>query len=181
MSIITKSSKSFIINAFLITAAITYQTLLSGNENQNKKMFNEQIKDDKEREIDYKRAIENLRNEVHHQKSSIDASLREKLKQFGSEETIKNLEETFKHAPLVAQQIVTHLKDPNFYKDPSYRYAIFVGPPGSGKTTTAKAIAYKMMKDQDWELIYIEIGELLGKTRNEAAVKLRTLGSSIIP
>ena len=88
---------------------------------------------------------------------------------------IKELEAVFNSSPIDAQYIVKHLKNPKFYPNSaSYRFATFVGPTGTGKTTMAHAIAYKMEKEAGWNSEFIEIGELIGDKRNQAVVRLKS-------
>lgn len=58
-----------------------------------------------------------------------------------------------KTASAYVQAIIRYLKDPSLFQLKDYRYCIFVGPPGSGKTTTAKAIAYQMYQ-HGWEVAH---------------------------
>lgn len=89
-----------------------------------------------------------------------------------SSNDIKEFEFVFKTSPSDAQNIVEQLKNVNFYKIPFSNYVIFVGPPGSGKTVMAKAIAYKMMTESDWTARFIRVGDVIGKVRNQAAENL---------
>ncbi|MCL5875203.1 MAG: ATP-binding protein [Candidatus Dependentiae bacterium] len=93
-------------------------------------------------------------------------------KNSSNQEAIREMEYIFMRSPVDAQNIVRHLKDPSLFDEHSYRYAIFVGPPGSGKTKMAKAIAYKMQQE-GWKVEYIVSGAILSEKRNETAVKLR--------
>jgi hypothetical protein len=68
-----------------------------------------------------------------------------------SQEEKEELEFVFQNSPIEAQYITNHLQDPDFFSDnQDYRSTIFVGEPGTGKTTMAKAIAYKMSQ-HGWE------------------------------
>lgn len=86
---------------------------------------------------------------------------------------IKEMKYVFDRSPIEAKQIIDHLKDKKFYSDSAYRYAIFVGPPGSGKTTMAKAIGY-IMQQEGWDYEYIPSTAILGDKRNESTVRLRS-------
>lgn len=90
-----------------------------------------------------------------------------------SNSDIKEFEFVFKTSPNDAQDIVEQLKNINFYKTPFSNYVIFVGPPGSGKTVMAKAIAYKMMTESDWAARFIRVADVIGKVRNQAAENLK--------
>lgn len=81
-------------------------------------------------------------------------------------------EQIFDSSSQEIKNIVSHLKDPNFLKNNMYRYAIFVGEPGTGKTETAKAIAYKM-EQYGWKTLYITSGDVVGDKRNQTTVRLR--------
>lgn len=70
------------------------------------------------------------------------------------------LEKVFDTAPQDAKNIVAHLEDPNFLNDKRYRYAIFVGASGTGKTETASAIAYKMYK-KGWIAVHVPASVIL--------------------
>jgi len=90
-----------------------------------------------------------------------------------SESAIQEMELVFKYAPMEAQCIVTHLQDPTYLPlNEDYRAAFFVGEPGSGKTTTAKAIAYFMSK-HGWNHQFLSSSYFLGKYRNHTAIRLR--------
>lgn len=79
----------------------------------------------------------------------------------------------FASSPQAAQCIINHLQDPTYFPNSkSYRSAIFVGEPGSGKTTTAMAIAYKMAQE-GWEYKFISSMSLLGEHRNQTAILLQ--------
>lgn len=90
-----------------------------------------------------------------------------------SKEDIAELELVFELAPKRAQAIINHLQDPNYFPhNRDYRSAYFVGEPGSGKTATARYIAHKMSKE-GWDYKFIASTELLGKYRNQTAIRLR--------
>src|SRR5579871_5874826 len=89
-----------------------------------------------------------------------------------SKEEIDELELVFEHSPKRAQAIVKHLQDPHYFPhNRDYRSAYFVGEPGSGKTTMARAIVYKMSK-KGWNHKFIGSTELLGEYRNQTAIRL---------
>lgn len=168
------SKKSLFISFFLINMMCLVPNWLNANENDKKENLREHLNSHNAKQV--KEANEDIKQKLRHvHELSSDENKLEKLKQFGSEQTIKKMERTFEKAPVVAKNIVDHLQNPNFYHNPYFRYAIFVGPPGSGKTTTAEFIAYKMIKEKDWEYVHIKSGELLSKTRNETAEKLRAI------
>lgn len=86
---------------------------------------------------------------------------------------IAELELVFEHSSKKAQVIVNHLTDCDYFPyNGDYRSAYFVGEPGSGKTTMARAIAYKMSK-QGWDYKFIGSTELLGEYRNQTARQLK--------
>lgn len=90
-----------------------------------------------------------------------------------SAQEIAELELVFELSPKKAQVIVNHLTDPDYFPhNKDYRSAYFVGEPGSGKTTMARAIAYKMSKE-GWGYKFIASTELLGEYRNQTAIRLK--------
>lgn len=90
-----------------------------------------------------------------------------------SPQEIAELEFIFEHSPQKAQVIVNHLTDPNYFPhNKDYRSAYFVGEPGSGKTTMARAIAYKMSK-KGWDYKFIGSTELVGGHRDQTARQLK--------
>lgn len=97
-----------------------------------------------------------------------------------SKERLDEMAYVFSQAPEEAQMIVNHLKDPTYFEDEEYRSAIFVGEPGTGKTTTALAIGHKMMVESGWKYKMLDCGAFLGKFRNQTAIKLRQYLRSII-
>ncbi|MCL5874902.1 MAG: AAA family ATPase [Candidatus Dependentiae bacterium] len=86
--------------------------------------------------------------------------------------TPEDAEQIFNSAPQAIKNIVSHLKDPGFLNKSTYRYVIFVGEPGTGKTETAKAVAYKM-EQHGWKTLYITSGDVVGDKRNQTVVHLR--------
>ena len=88
-----------------------------------------------------------------------------------SEDEITEMEMVFESSPKDAQNIVKHLQDPNYYNGEPYRSAYFVGEPGCGKTTMAKAIAYKMAKE-GWTYKIISSTQLLKDGRNNTSIQL---------
>lgn len=86
----------------------------------------------------------------------------------------KELELVFKYSPIDAQNIVEQLKKINDCKKPFCNYVIFVGLPGTGKTTMAKAIAYKLVVESGWSAYFISSGDLIGKYRNQTLENLKS-------
>lgn len=92
---------------------------------------------------------------------------------FFSEEDIEEMELVFESSPEKAQDIVKYLQDPTYFPSGvDFRSAFFVGEPGSGKTITANAIAYKMAQE-GWEYKIIPSTSFLGTYRNQTAIQLR--------
>jgi AAA+ superfamily predicted ATPase len=90
-----------------------------------------------------------------------------------STEEIAELDLVFEYSPKRAQVIVNHLQDPHYLPhNRDYRSAYFVGDPGSGKTSMARAIGYKMSKE-GWDYKFIESTQLLGEYRNQTAKQLK--------
>lgn len=110
--------------------------------------------------------------------ANFDSLLTMDMKQF-DKETIIEMEQVFNDAPPRAQQIINHLEDKDFLDDGAYRAAIFWGPPGTGKTTTALAIAYKMFITKQWKCRFFSAGELARKDRNATAMALCKLFKEI--
>ncbi len=65
-----------------------------------------------------------------------------------SEKEITAMETVFKSSPEEAQYIINHLQDSTYFPmSENYRSVIFVGEPGTGKTTSAKYIIHKMSQN----------------------------------
>lgn len=89
------------------------------------------------------------------------------------EATIKEMKQVLKSAPIDAQNIIHHLKDTGFLKDVSWRVSVFWGAPGTGKTSTALAIAHEMLISRQWKHRFFSSGNVAEKDRNATAVRLR--------
>jgi AAA+ superfamily predicted ATPase len=90
-----------------------------------------------------------------------------------SETEIVEMEMIFEHSPQEAQEIVHHLQDPFYFTaNEEYRSAFFVGEPGTGKTTMARAIAHKMSQ-AGWNCKFLSSTQLLGNFRNQTAIRLQ--------
>ena len=86
---------------------------------------------------------------------------------------IEEITSAFKYSPKEAQYIIHHLYDPTFFQlTQDCRSKIFFGEPGTGKTTTAEAIAYKMSQ-YGWEYKFLPSTLFLGEHRNQAAILLQ--------
>ncbi|HRN77906.1 MAG TPA: ATP-binding protein [Candidatus Dependentiae bacterium] len=96
-----------------------------------------------------------------------------------TDDLIKEMKQVAKNVPEDAKNIINHLEDPTFLRDGYYRYATFVGEPGTGKSTQAKFIAYKLSKI-GWQHRFISSGELLEDTRNRTLVRLRNMLHELI-
>jgi AAA+ superfamily predicted ATPase len=100
--------------------------------------------------------------------------------------SINDLEFAFRTAaPEDALDIVEHLKDPSLLDDGTDRSRFFLGEPGTGKTTLAKAIAYKMHTEAQWNYKFINSTDIFSlgfqqSSRNQAAINLGNLLDSII-
>lgn len=88
-----------------------------------------------------------------------------------NKDEIKEMEMVLEHAPIRAQNIIKCLNNPHFSTNYSCA-SFFVGIPGSGKTTFAKAIAYKMQQIAQWENQFITSSSVLGEHRNKTAIQL---------
>lgn len=85
----------------------------------------------------------------------------------------KELEFIFISSPKEAQWIVNHLQDPSYFPlNQDYRFAIFVGDPGTGKTAMARAIASKMVQ-YNWEYRFLPSTSFLKEHRNQTAIQLQ--------
>ncbi len=82
--------------------------------------------------------------------------------------TISDMELAYKYAPSEVHKIVEHLKDPEYLDDDSFRYAFFIGKPGVGKSTLAKAVAFK----SEWMPEYFVPSDFEEKGRNATSHKL---------
>lgn len=71
----------------------------------------------------------------------------------------------FSSAPDLVKGIYNYLQSKFCYTTPSFHKFILVGPPGTGKTTLAHAIAYKL----GYEIFYVPSTTFLGKYRNQTA------------
>ncbi|HLW73287.1 MAG TPA: AAA family ATPase, partial [Candidatus Babeliales bacterium] len=90
-----------------------------------------------------------------------------------SEREIEELKLVFNTSPKEAQFIVKYLQNPtSFQLSQDYRSATFIGEPGTGKTTAAKAIAHEMSK-QGWECKFLSSTSLLGEHRNQTSIRLQ--------
>ncbi|HLC06731.1 MAG TPA: AAA family ATPase [Candidatus Babeliales bacterium] len=90
-----------------------------------------------------------------------------------NENDIKEMEFVFESSPEEAQCIVNYLQDPNYFPGvENYRSAFFVGEPGTGKSITAKAIAYKMSQE-GWEYKFLSSTSFLKEYRNQTAIQLQ--------
>lgn len=88
-------------------------------------------------------------------------------------EEIEEMEFAFEYSPEKAQDIVKYLQDPAYFPcGVNFRAAFFVGEPGSGKTITAKTIAYKMAQ-KGWEYKIIPSTSFLGEYRNQTAIRFQ--------
>jgi AAA+ superfamily predicted ATPase len=90
-----------------------------------------------------------------------------------NEKDIEEMEFVFESSPEEAQCIVDYLHDPNYFPGvENYRSAFFVGEPGTGKSVTAKAIAYKMSQ-KGWEYNFLSSTSFLREYRNQTAIHLK--------
>src|ERR1700722_1053448 len=88
---------------------------------------------------------------------------------------IEELKIMFEAAPQRAKNIVKMLQNPGSLQTGKFKYMFFVGAPGTGKTTTAQAIAYKMVIESGWGYKFMTATDIVGGFRNQAAERLRNM------
>lgn len=97
-----------------------------------------------------------------------------------------DLDRFFDVAPERAQVIVARLKNPQLLNRGTARSAFFLGEPGSGKTTMAKAIAYKLSQgknnstekeevDKKWRYHFLTSTDIKGEHRDQKAAFINVL------
>lgn len=80
------------------------------------------------------------------------------------------IQASIKNAPPLLKGIFCYLGSrPDCALIPSFHRLILVGPPGTGKTTLARALAHIL----GYSSVYVAATELLGRYRNETAVNIR--------
>lgn len=107
-----------------------------------------------------------------------------KPKQFKDDDLFENsrvadLKTALETAPKRAQTILKILQNPGNLQAGKFKYMFFVGAPGTGKTTTAQAIAYKMVTQSGWGHKFMTATDIIGGFRNQAAERLRLLLDAI--
>jgi len=91
-----------------------------------------------------------------------------------SEEEKEELELVFEYAPAEAGCIVSYLRRPSFSPgDEDYRFALFAGETGTGKTATARSIAQKMTTQSGWNYKFLPSTSLLEEHPKQTALRLR--------
>lgn len=95
-----------------------------------------------------------------------------------SKQKIHELEVVYDDAPRKAKRILRRLQHPDAY--PEWSSTFFLGDPGTGKTTTARSIAYKAYKSLGWDNVTLKGTKLLGKHRNGTAIVLQKMIGSIL-
>lgn len=90
------------------------------------------------------------------------------------------LAKVFAQAPIDVKNIVNHLKDPDFFEEPSYRFAFFIGAPGVGKSTQADAVAAELLQ-YGWSHQKYASTDFQDKNRGGTAEKLNKVLNSIDP
>ena len=90
--------------------------------------------------------------------------------------TWRQMMQSYEGAPWQVKHIVEHLNNPDQFEDDDYRAAFFVGAPGSGKTTAAKAVPHVA----NWYRCFINSTELEGKYRNETSRQLLRMLNGIV-
>jgi AAA+ superfamily predicted ATPase len=88
---------------------------------------------------------------------------------------VADLDFVLANAPRQVNMIIPHLKNPKLLGLPRYRYIIFEGPAGVGKTVLAKAIARKIgLFEKPWQYEYISSSAFAGKYRNQTGCSFRS-------
>lgn len=90
--------------------------------------------------------------------------------------TWRQMMQSYEGAPWQVKHIVEHLNNPDEFGDDDYRAAFFVGPPGSGKTTAAKAVPHMA----NWFRYFIVATEIERKDRNSTSRELLKILNSIV-
>jgi AAA+ superfamily predicted ATPase len=85
---------------------------------------------------------------------------------FGS--TVKEMNDVYEDAPMRVQRFVRHILNPQLLRQPHNRMLILEGPPGTGKSTLMKAVAFKTNSLLD----FVSIGEVQGESRNQTGKNL---------
>src|SRR5690606_2330483 len=112
-----------------------------------------------------------MNNAMNNQQQRQNAQSTNQNRTFSKEE-IEEMKMVFEYSPLEAKEILKHLQDPTYFpNNEDYRSVMFVGEPGSGKTTMAKALAYYMAA-QGWDYKFLSSTAFFGEYRNQTAIKL---------
>ena len=90
--------------------------------------------------------------------------------------TWKQMMQSYEGAPWQVKHIVEHLNNPDRFGDDDYRAAFFVGAPGSGKTTAAKAVPHVA----NWFRFFMVGTEIERKYRNATSRKLLEILNGIV-
>lgn len=115
------------------------------------------------------------RHEHHHHHHAQEQQVAQTIAQslIFSEIDIEEMKRVFSSSPYEAQFIIKYLQNPKLFPlTQDYRSATFVGEPGTGKTTMAKAIAHEMSK-QGWDCKFLSSTSLLGEYRNQTSIRLQ--------
>ncbi len=88
--------------------------------------------------------------------------------------SLLDIKTVYEGAPPIIKGTVEHLKDPYYFDIdgmPEYRHLFLSGPPGSGKSTIAKAIA----RYAGWDLKFKTPADVQKGDRNNAALNLKKM------